>query len=305
MLCEIAKSTDSFLLTWLALTLITLISVTSMSGYLFLRFYVHRSFDSWQFKTNPKYPAPEMVRDEVLQMLKGVAAATLTPTISLWLTRSGYSHAYCGVGDHGVAWLVVSFFMVWLISDFFEFYYHRLGHITDWGWLQHKYHHVFYNPSPWAVIADEPVDQFIRALPLLLFPLLLPINIDLVFGVFGVFFYAYGVYLHSGFELPSLSAHNKIGMNTAYHHYLHHAKSIRNKPYHTGFMFQIWDIAYGSLYDGECLCVECARKAGLRTRAHYEALDAPNYSIMLQPSFWFETFKKDSQYSEKLAQLAK
>jgi hypothetical protein len=119
------------------------------------------------------------------------------------------------------------------------------------------------------------------------------------------FFYAYGVYLHSGFELPSLSAHNKIGMNTAYHHYLHHAKSIRNKPYHTGFMFQIWDIAYGSLYDGECLCVECARKAGLRTRAHYEALDAPNYSIMLQPSFWFETFKKDSQYSEKLAQLAK
>ena len=31
---------------------------------------------------------------------------------------------------------------------------------------------------------------------MLLFPLLFPVNMDMVFVQFGLFFYAYGVYLH-------------------------------------------------------------------------------------------------------------
>jgi hypothetical protein len=31
---------------------------------------------------------------------------------------------------------------------------------------QHKFHHYFYNPSPFAVIADEYIDQFIRSTPM-------------------------------------------------------------------------------------------------------------------------------------------
>ena len=38
-------------------------------------------------------------------------------------------------------------------------------------WTVHKHHHVFYNPSPFAVIADEYFDQFVRSTPLLLLPL--------------------------------------------------------------------------------------------------------------------------------------
>lgn len=88
-------------------------------------------------------------------------------------------------------------------------------------WNVHKHHHVFYNPTPFAVIADELVDQFVRSLPMVILPALIPINIDLLFAIFSTLFYGYGVYLHWGYESPYLSAHNPI-FNTSYHHYSHH-----------------------------------------------------------------------------------
>jgi hypothetical protein len=84
---------------------------------------------------------------------------------------------------------------------FYEFAYHRLGHTRAFWWKQHKPHHAFSNPSPFAVIADDLLDQLIRSAPLLLIPLIMPINMDLLFLTYGAFFYGYGVYLHWGFEL--------------------------------------------------------------------------------------------------------
>ena len=52
--------------------------------------------------------------------------------------------------------------MIWAGSDFYEFFYHRLGHVNFTFWQQHRHHHVFYNPSPFSVIADEWVDQVER-----------------------------------------------------------------------------------------------------------------------------------------------
>ena len=61
---------------------------------------------------------------------------------------------------------------------------------------------------PFAVIADEYVDQFMRSSPLLLFPLLVPINMDIMFFQWAVFFYGYGVYLHWGYEFPWLNSNH-------------------------------------------------------------------------------------------------
>ncbi|CAM9441127.1 unnamed protein product, partial [Chrysoparadoxa australica] len=152
-------------------------------------------------------------------------------------------------------------------------------------WAQHRHHHVFFNPSPFAVIADEYVDQFCRSAPLLLFPLLMPVNIDLLFFQFGLFFYIYGCYLHWGYEFDWLDAHQPF-INTAYHHYLHHAKSVVFKPYHTGFYFKIWDQLFGSVYKGQCICAACERKAGRRSKEEYAKVHKPNYSVLLQSSFW-------------------
>lgn len=111
-------------------------------------------------------------------------------------------------------------------------------------WEQHKHHHVFFNPSPFSVVADEYVDQFIRATPLLFFPLIAPVNMDSLLFQYGIFFYLYGfrvsmidfshqliligVYLHWGHEVSYPDAHHPI-LNTAFQHYCHHAKSTFNK----------------------------------------------------------------------------
>ena len=53
-----------------------------------------------------------------------------------------------------------------------------------------------------------------------------------------LFFYVYGIYLHWGFEADALPADHPI-MNTSFQHYAHHAISIKNRPYHTGFYFKV------------------------------------------------------------------
>jgi len=180
---------------------------------------------------------------------------------------------------------LATFAVVLVASDFWEFFYHWLGHKYKVFWNQHKHHHVFFNPSPFAVIADEFVDQFVRAGPLLLFPLLAPINIDLMFFEYAVFFYIYGCYLHWGYELDYPDAHHPV-FNTAFQHYCHHAKAIIGKPYHCGFFFKIWDNLFGSVYRQECFCVKCERAKGNRSEELFKQVVVPDYSILLKPSFW-------------------
>ena len=299
MLCEISETFfGNFFLTWAALNVIGFVMLMSSSSVLFYHYYWPSkvTFEKWQRKTNPEFPSVEKVRDEIVQMTKGMLTATLSPAASLWLATKPssvpkmlHSQAYCGVSqDHGWSYLAGTFVFTWIASDFFEFYYHRLGHCHKFFWNHHKAHHKFFNPSPFAVIADEYVDQLVRSIPLLVFPLLMPVNMDMLFLQYAMFFYCYGCYLHWGYELDFLSAHNPV-INTSYHHYLHHAKSMIYRPLHTGFMFKIWDEMFGSLYEGECKCAKCACDRGERTLERFRSIEIPDYGALLQPSTWLKS----------------
>jgi len=232
----------NFVTTWLALTAVGYIILMLMSGSLFYFFYVNPTYEQWRFKSNPKFPEPSIVRKEIITMTKGLFSATFCPALALYLAQHGLSQAYCGTTDgkneYGLGYHVFSFFLIWFGVDFWEFFYHRCGHTIELFWKVHKNHHIFYNPSPFAVIADEWADQFARALPLLVLPIVMPMNMDLIFFEFAIFFYLYGVYLHWGYEFSWLDAHHPI-INTSFQHYCHHALSIIGKPYHTGFFFQV------------------------------------------------------------------
>lgn len=259
-----------------------------MSGSFFYLFYVHPTYGKWKWKSNPKYPPAEKVRAEVIEMTKGMLSATLCPSLSLYLAQNGYSKAYCGVAEeYGWGYLTLSFFALVAIADFWEFFYHWCGHKFDSMWAIHRHHHKFWNPSPFAVIADEYADQFARALPLLLFPLAVPLNMDMLFFTFGVFFYAYGVYLHSGHELSYPDAHHPI-LNTSYQHYWHHARSSKGTPYYTGFFVKFWDKMFGSVYPGDCGCVKCEQEKGNRSEEKWAEVQKslPDYSVLLSASFW-------------------
>jgi len=287
MLCELSASSN-FLVMWGVLTLLGLVSQLVLSGTAFYYLYVRASYATWRYKLNPKYPSAQHVKLEITEMLKSLVFATLCPAAALWLTQAGYGNAYCGLGGYSWSYLLGSTVGVVVVSDWFESTYHWAGHAVVSMWSVHKAHHRFPNPTPFAVIADEAPDQLMRSLPLLAFPLLLPVNMDMLFVVYSVLFYAYGTYIHSGHSAPwILSAHNGW-INTSYHHYLHHALSIKNKPYHIGFFIQAWDKLYGSQYDKDCFCIECQHSQGKRTQADFAQVVVPDYSVLLSPSFWFD-----------------
>jgi len=127
--------------------------------------------------------------------------------------------------------------------------------------------------------------EFVRALPLLVLPLVMPVNIDLLFFTFALFFYGYGVVLHCAHEAEWPDAHHPI-INTSFQHFAHHARSVKNKPYHTGFFFKVWDQLAGSVYDQPCFCSKCARARGEREYAAWLKIVKPDYSPLLRPSFW-------------------
>jgi len=298
MLCEV-QAWGNFFATWVFLSVLGLVLMLIMSGTVFWFYYVNPTYERWQYKCNPKFPTPELVRNEVIQMIKGLAAATFCPSLSLYLATKGLSQAYCGMGpngQYGVLYHVVTFMFLWIACDFYEFYYHRLGHTTTGGWEQHKYHHLFWNPSPFAVIADEYLDQFVRSAPLVIFPLLFPVNIDMMFFQFGLFFYGYGTYLHWGYELSWPDAHHPW-INTSFQHYLHHARSGSKTPFHTGFFFKLWDQWFGSMYTGECICSKCERGRGRRERSQFDEIirTKASYAPLLRPGFWVEGFKTSNK----------
>jgi lathosterol oxidase len=292
MLCEISEYYGSSLLSiWMTanLTMFPILMLTS--GPVFYLYYwpSNITYEKWKYKTNPKFPSPEKVRDEIIQMLKGMCCSTICPSISIYLaqTNSPYTQALCGWGGYSWQYHVAVFVGVWIFSDLYEFLYHRLGHVDVRFWQNHKHHHIFFNPSPFAVIADEWIDQFARSAPLLFIPMLIPINMDALFLQFGLMFYVYGVYLHWGYESPRLSAHHKY-INTSFQHYAHHAKSLMNKPYHCGFFFKIWDQIFQCTWEKACFCAECSIAKGERTLEAFQKIEIPDYSKLFTAKLWLE-----------------
>lgn len=175
--------------------------------------------------------------------------------------------------------------LIFFFTDFYEYGYHWIGHRYATFWSIHRHHHMFYNPSPFAVIADEYLDQFVRTLPMVILPLMTPINMDLLFAIFATLFYGYGVYLHWGYESTILGAHNPI-FNTAYHHYMHHAISAKGRPIYTGFFFKLWDNVFGTLDEGACRCHQCRPK---RTLEQWALVEKPDYSVLLSLGWWLSS----------------
>jgi Delta7-sterol 5-desaturase len=288
LLCEIGNQ-YGFVAIWITLTVLGFVTMMALSSLVFYPLYCKPTFEAWVYKSNPKFPSPALVKKEIIHTTKGLVIATLIPAFAI--THSDYQlgpfklQGYCGMGEpmNGslVQELLFETVVIVAFSEFFEYAYHWLGHYFLFMWSIHKHHHAFYNPSPFAVIADDWTDQFCRTLPLVFIPLLCPINMDLLFAIYTILFYGYGVYLHGGYEHPSLSAHQPI-FNTSYHHYTHHAISAIGRPIYTGFFIKLWDNLFGTYLD-KCNCVECRPK---RTKKQFDAVEKPDYSVLLCPSYW-------------------
>lgn len=239
MLCEIG-TTYGFVAIWLTLNVLGFVSMMILSSIVFYYLYYNPTFNTWIYKSNPKFPSPELIKKEIIHTTKGLIVATLIPAFSMTHSNINYFDiiklkGYCGSSlnplyNSEIIEITYQTIIILAFSELFEYGYHYLGHKFLFLWQIHKHHHKFYNPSPYAVIADEWTDQFNRTLPLIIIPMLINTNMDLLFSIFTFLFYGYGVYLHCGYESSYLTAHQPI-FNTSYHHYTHHAISAIGRLY--------------------------------------------------------------------------
>ena len=129
MLCEATSIIgESFIGIWSIITFTELIFIFLSSGIVFYYYYwpSNVTFDKWRYKvkwfncmylnmqkskslfqyfqSNPAYPPVEKVRDEIIQMLKGMACSAIFPALSLYcaIKDNGLSKAFCGWGGYSL-----------------------------------------------------------------------------------------------------------------------------------------------------------------------------------------------------------
>lgn len=289
----------AFLKTFLVICVLEYSFSMAMKIRLFMRFYARPTYEQWRRKTVTRFPEPQHVRQEVLTYLVGAWPMGLMGATSFHLARHGWSRAYVGLGDHGVCYLLLTVVAVTLLSDLYEYFEHWLGHA--WRpyarWVHHE-HHKHYNPTPFAGNADSILQCFFRCLPCVAIPLLMPVNLDVLFAVRLLLCptcWSTG-YLHLGFEFDGQDNHfNRRIFFTNYHHNVHHTKS-KGKRVNIGAWLQLWDRLFGTLYEGECACAECQDKQGARSKEAWLVLHKPDYAILLQPSFWWTSDDKRNSH---------
>jgi lathosterol oxidase len=303
---------ENFFAIWAIMAVSAGIVINLGSGLTFRWLYVNASYDKWQYKSNAKFPSPAAVRDEALTTWKAVVHATAWPSLAIYFRSSSWTHGYCpqdpDYDEVSAAAFsnVIQFLFIFLITDFYEFAYHFLGHWTDAGWEVHRHHHKHYNPTPFAVIADEWWDNLWRAFPLFAFPLVFRMNIEVLWYTFSIFFYAYGIYLHCGYEADWIVSTKNPLVNTSFQHYIHHATGRRKTPCHCGFFIKTWDQLFGSLYDGPDCHAEAERKKGNRSIEAWNKLckEFPDYSVMWTSlEFWRDPVGYEKKHGKPVMQL--
>jgi lathosterol oxidase len=300
-ICSVAEGLSGYegftgwLLVWMTYTLFGYAILTGTSIASFIYYYGYPTYDKWRYKTNPKYPSPTYVLGEVfLGGILGPPSVTLVASLHLVLIANGTMKHHC---DTPQTWgyRIFSGIFVFVGTDLYEWGWHYLGHAVERLWSVHRHHHKYYNPTPFGTVADWPMDNIMRSLYVVvpnlvsysIFGVLL--DVDMVYFVAGGLFASWGLYLHCGHELACLP-HDHCILNTSYQHYVHHAISVKNKPYHTGFFVKVWDQLAGSVYCGKQVIPAVEdQKLGNRSRERWEKDVAPNlpdYSVLLSPSWW-------------------
>jgi hypothetical protein len=71
MLCEL-NVWGNFFITWAFISVIGWISLMCLSGVAFYRYYVRPTYEDWRYKSNPEYPEPSKVKEEIWLMSTGM-----------------------------------------------------------------------------------------------------------------------------------------------------------------------------------------------------------------------------------------
>jgi sterol desaturase/sphingolipid hydroxylase (fatty acid hydroxylase superfamily) len=190
-----------------------------------------------RWKTQLQPTRPDQVRGEVLDGLLSISMVMGCVAISFWCSYHGWNRLYASPTQYPIWYIPLSIVALFLVMEVFEWTFHWGCHKSALLWKIHKHHHRYSNPTPFGVMADNPVDMFIKASPILWIPILFPIWDVALIGTFATMNFVYGTYLHAGFDPPWMPSPHSRYLVSAWHHNEHHAGSLNhNFGFFTGFM---------------------------------------------------------------------
>jgi sterol desaturase/sphingolipid hydroxylase (fatty acid hydroxylase superfamily) len=229
---------------WLVLAAIGVSWYLMICGGLYL--LLHRSSfaaTARRWKTQRALPRARQVRGEVLDGVLSMSMVMFAVAVAFWCSLRGYNQLYAEPGAYGYWYMPVSIFFVFVTMEVFEWAFHWACHRSPLLWKIHKHHHSYSNPTPFGVMADQPIDMLIKASPILWIPLLFPIWDVALIATFASMNFLYGTYLHAGFDPPWMPSPHSRYLVSAWHHNEHHSGSV---DYNYGFFTGFMDIAFGT-----------------------------------------------------------
>jgi sterol desaturase/sphingolipid hydroxylase (fatty acid hydroxylase superfamily) len=233
-----------FLTLWLVLAAIGVGWYLLVCGGLYLllqRSGYSETAQRWKTQLAPT--RPDQVRGELRDGVLSMSMVMGCVAIAFWCGQRGWNQLYASPSDMPLWYLPISIFFVFVVMEVFEWTFHWACHRNDLLWKIHKHHHRYANPTPLGVMADQPLDMFIKASPILWIPFLFPIWDVALIGTFATMNFLYGTYLHAGYDPPFMPSPHSRFLVSGWHHNEHHAGSLdHNYGFFTGFM----DILFGT-----------------------------------------------------------
>jgi len=225
--------------------MMSIFSYTILAGGVSLHLRRHQL--SYQpYKTQTSQPKSSLVWQEYREGCLSCLPAALNVTLSIYGARQGWNLLVDDFGALSPFQHLWSLFFMILITEIFEWSFHYASHRFDLLWSIHKRHHLYPNPTPFAVLSDHPLDMWIKSSPLLWIPLIVPIYDLTIFGWFFAVNLVYGIYLHSGYEFPFLPPRDSKYFSSSWHHNVHHSHHL---DCNFGFFTRFLDHLFGTAYN--------------------------------------------------------
>jgi lycopene beta-cyclase len=199
-------------------------------------------------RISAKAPSPKVIRGEIYWSLlsSAVFAASGVALVRAW--QSGHSKIYDQVSEYGIAWFLLSPFVLMFLHDTWFYWTHRWMHLPSIFRRFHEVHHRSRPPTAWAAFSFHPLEAIIEAVILPLLVLIIPTHWSMLLFFLTV--------------MTILSVINHLGYETyprdfathwffrywvsATHHQIHHERVHWNY----GLYFNLWDHWMGTEHPG-------------------------------------------------------
>ncbi|HXJ01618.1 MAG TPA: sterol desaturase family protein [Micropepsaceae bacterium] len=164
-----------------------------------------------------------------------LASAALLAPLFLWV----YDHRLFTIGVQGIA----SGFVVFMVTEFFYYWFHRFSHSVRWMWASHAVHHSPTKLNLSAAYRIGWTDLVSGDWLFFLMPIWFGFDPLAVFAALGTNL-TYQIFLHTE-AVPALGPIEWI-FNTPAHHRVHHAKNESCLDKNFGGVLIIYDRLFGT-----------------------------------------------------------